>query len=266
MTKLIAAFFNPSLLLAPLFTFLLIYSSSSFAQPTNTSFTLAAPPFTPFTYKESSAQCTGLIDDALKIISARTHIEFNNTRLPYARIVKSMLNNTLDSALIFKNPVLLNSNTKISYFGPLLFSKVILYSRLDKPLNHYKDLYKLRNIAVIRKASFEPRFDQDIKMSKAYVESYTQGLKMMTAKRADAIVGSQVGIEHAMKILDLEIDQFSTFHLNDKEWGLHYQSTLFNAEQKKQLQLLTEKRLDPYLLYMLYLKNQQMHTQCSKSQ
>ena len=263
MTKLIAALFNSSLLLAPLTVFLLINSPSTSAQPKG--YTLAVPPFPPFTYSQAPEHCTGLISDALKIISARTHIDFNNISLPYARIVKNLLSNKLDSALVFKNPTLIKSQ-KISYLGPLLYSKVIIYTKRDKRLNRYQDLYKLRNIAVIRKASFEPRFDKDPNMNKTYVENYAQGLKMMAARRADAIIGSQVGIEHGMKMLDLEIDQFNSFHLNDKEWGLHYQSSLFNAEQQKQLQLLTDKRLDPYLLYMLYLKNQQMHTQCSKLQ
>jgi polar amino acid transport system substrate-binding protein len=240
--------------------------SLCFAQQTPPNFSLAVPPFPPFAYYHSPEKCLGVINELTNNIAARSHIKLVVKKLPYARIINRLHYEQLDSAFIFKNNKLLINNIitdKIRYAGPFAFSKVLIISKKDKPINHYDDLVMLTNIAVIRKASFDERFDLDRTINKAFVGSYHQGLKMMLSNRVDAIIGSQIGLEHNMQMLNLNLEDYHSFELSFKEWGLHYRSSALNEEQEKNLLDLVKEYQDHNILYNLYLKKLGMHIQCS---
>jgi polar amino acid transport system substrate-binding protein len=240
--------------------------SLCFAQQTPPILSLAVPPFPPFAYYHSPKECLGVINELTNNIAARSHIKLVVKKLPYPRIINRLHYEQLDSAFIFKNYKLLINNIitdKIRYAGPFAFSKVLIISKKDKQINHYDDLASLTNIAVIRKASFDERFDLDRTINKAYVGSYYQGLKMMLSNRVDAIIGSQIGLEHNMQMLNLNLEDYHRFELSFKEWGLHYRSSAFNEEQEKNLHDLVKEYQDHNILYNLYHKKLGMHIQCS---
>lgn len=245
---------------------LIAFISPCFAKQLVQGFTLAVPPFPPFAYYHSPNKCLGVIQELTNEIATHSHIDLVIKKLPYPRIINRLHYEQLDSAFIFKNNKLLINNIitdKIRYAGPFAFSKVLVISKKGKTINHYNDLKKLTNIAVIRKASFDERFDLDRTINKAFVGSYYQGLKMMLSGRVEAIIGSQIGLEHNMQMLNLNLEDYHSFELSYKEWGLHYRSSAFNEEQEKNLLNLVNEYTDPNFLYNLYIKKLGMHIQCS---
>ncbi len=140
------------------------------------------------------------------------------TSYPYARILHSLKSGQLDSALIFKNIAIAD---KVDYLGPVSKSQVIILTSSKHKITDYQDLAQLRAIAVIRRASFEDRFDKDLHLNKVDVANYKQGLQMLQLGRVDAIVGSLIGLEYASKQLNISFNKQHTFLLGEKEWWLH---------------------------------------------
>lgn len=242
-----------------------LLTNTSFANDTNHVFSVAAPPFAPFVYTQPSEQCLGIVPELIAKITQNSNFIFKLKQLPYARIINNLHYGLLDSAVIFKNQKLLFNNgifNNIHYIGPLALSKVIVMSR--EPINSYDDLATLKAIAVIRKASFEMRFDLDTEIRKSYVENYQQGLKMMLSGRADAVIGSQIGIEHSMLMLDIKVSDYNSFQISQKEWGFHINKDTFSAIQQQTLQKIVDQNKDLDLLYTLYKNQLPLHAKCSK--
>jgi len=137
----------------------------------------------------------------------------------YTRILKALKDGSLDGALIFKNTSLAND---VHYVGPVGLSHVLVTKVRGNQPKNYQELAALESIAVIRKAQFSTRFDQDNGLNKVYVESYEQGLKLLRKGRVEAIIGSEVGLRFGMDHLNMNSKVLTTaLKIGDKEWWLH---------------------------------------------
>ena len=214
----------------------------------------SVPPFPPFTLKKQTILCQGISKRILNLIGHQTNIQFQYQAYPYARILHALTIDSLDVALIFKNDTL---KSKVEYIGPVARSKVLVLTNNAIALTQYQDLTALAAIAVIRKAHFEPRFDNDTRLKKIYVENYTQGLAMFFAGRVEGIVGSKEGLEYAMEQLNYNTNELNqAFYLGDKEWWLHVSN---NVANDKLISLLTSgvsAIYTPNLIYDLYKAEQ----------
>jgi polar amino acid transport system substrate-binding protein len=176
------------------------------------------PPFPPFAYPKESID-RGVVVDIFKMLEKELKIKVKIIYYPYPRVVESMKRGDLDLAIIFKNNSL---KSYVTYIGELSKSKVLIIPDKNFQIHSYEDLYSLRHIAVVRRANFESRFDADTKINKFTVVSYKSGLRMLNAKRVDAIIGSQSGLEEALYNLEFESKVWGEpFVLNQKEWWLH---------------------------------------------
>ena len=203
--------------------FLLAFCLSAFACASEMSSELPVlrvglPPFPPFAYPKESID-RGVVVDIFKMLEKELKIKVQIIYYPYPRVVESMRRGDLDLAIIFKNKSL---KPYVTYIGEISKSKVLIIPRKEFKIRSYDDLYSLGNIAVLRLANFESRFDSDTNINKFTIVNYESGFRMLNVSRVDAIVGSQSGLEEALYNLELQSKVWGEpFVLNKKEWWLH---------------------------------------------
>ena len=209
------------------------------------------PPFAPFANFEENDACAGTNEILLNLLFNDGLTEFELVNLPYARILHSLKTGTLDIGFIFKNSSL---KGEVDFIGPVSKSKVIVIVQPEITIKHYNDLASIGNIAVIRNANFEQKFDQDTQLKKVAVESYRQGLSMFKYKRVNAIVGSVTGLEYAIYQQNMPADLLSNaLDLGEKEWWLNVSHKSKNQYVKKQLVTKISDIFQEDLIHQLYL-------------
>jgi polar amino acid transport system substrate-binding protein len=212
--------------------------------------TASMPSFSPFASFDENIKCEGTISKLLKMIFLHAGIEFNLINYPYARILHSLNAGILDSALIFKNTSIAQN---VEYLGPVSKSKVIILSSTGITVSSYADLSELKAIAVIRNAHFDKRFDHDNTIKKVNVDSYKQAINMLKVGHIDAIVGSLVGLEYALKQAGMEQKQLNTaFTLGEKEWWLHISKKSPYLKNKTEIKQAIKYFYKEDLIYQLY--------------
>jgi polar amino acid transport system substrate-binding protein len=211
---------------------------------------VSVPSFAPFNTFIENSRCSGASVMAVQKITENIDIELEFLAYPYARILYSLKTAELDLALVFKNTSI---EKDTDYIGPVSYSKIVVVSQADNIINSYADLYKLNNIAVIRNAQFEENFDQDEKLNKAHVDSYQQAVSMLKHGRVDAVIGSLIGIEYALRQQSMSNDVLSkAYHLGTKEWGLHLSKKSKHIKLKKLLIKAVKQNYQEDLIHQLY--------------
>jgi len=235
------------------YAILLSLSAFSFAKDeVSVPVVYSVPSFAPFV-TTTQFPCPGAASSILKNMLTSLNIQSELEVLPYARILHALSNNNLDVALIFKNIAIEES---VSYLGPVSMSKVIVISDPDKPVNDYEDLAKLDAIAVIKNAQFESRFDQDNSINKLAVRSYEHGLQMFEKGRVDAIIGSDIGLTHAISQHNLHDNYIKrAFHLGDKAWYLHIAKGSKLLNHNESILKWLDQNAHPNLMLEQYLKH-----------
>jgi len=233
-----------------------------FAQAQELELQVSSPSFAPFSHFNENPTCVGTTQKILNDLAQKVGFKASNELYPYARILKALESGQLDVALIFKNDTVSQS---VEYIGPIATSKVFILTTDKKLITEYEDLYQLKAIAVIRNASFEPRFDNDQQLNKVPVATYAQAVEMFKANRVDAIVGSEVGLEYALfhKIPNSQALKEQSFLLGKKEWWIHL------AKKSKHIELADELRNATAQLYgerLIYKTYKALHQKCQKVQ
>jgi len=223
---------------------------SGYVFPESNTLKVAAPPFAPFSFFIESDQCKGATAEILDNIAYLAGLKTQHVRFPYARILRSLVDGKVDMALVFKNS---SVKDHVHYIGPVSKSRIVVLTHLNNPITQYEDLANLKSIAVIRKANFEKKFDNDTQLQKHPVESYIQGLQMFNIERADAVVGSLSGLEYSLKQLNMKPELLNNaFILGYKEWWLHLSNKSPSFNQRTKIEDAVKALYTPRLSYDTY--------------
>lgn len=210
----------------------------------------SVPPFSPFNSFAERADCTGASVLAVQEITKALNIKSKLAYYPYARIFNSLKIGELDLALTFKNST--NAND-IEYIGPLSLSEIIVITKNNMPLRHYADLHQLKRIAVIRRAQVNEQFDQDNTLNKFNVNNYSQAVAMLKLNRVDAVIGSKVGIEYALRQQGMDSTlTANALKLGTQEWGLHVSKKSPLMARLPTLRAAVKNAYQADLIYQLY--------------
>lgn len=253
-------------ILAIIFFALTMTHGLSFAS--DKSYSFSVPPFPPFNGIDEFTQCKGIGALAVEKVTTKLKEDFNVIGFPYARMLNSLKTGQLDVALLFKNNTVIED---VEYIGPISISKVLIITQPNINIKHYNDLYQLDSIAVIRNAQFNKQFDQDSKLNKVNVTSYSQAVRLFKLSRINAIVGSQVGLEYALYQENIEDDLVNDALVNDelmdnayflgnKESGLHISKKSTLIDILPLIRVAVDEAYQENLFEQLY--SQQM-TQCA---
>ncbi|MEH6404642.1 MAG: transporter substrate-binding domain-containing protein [Sneathiella sp.] len=212
--------------------------------------TAGLPAFPPFAYPNPEKTTPGTVVSLYKMLEKETGLKFKIHFFPYARLLKSLKDGTLDVAIMFKNQSI---QKDVTYVGKVSQAKVIVMSAKGDRIKTYEDLHRFKKIAAIRKASYETRFDQDKKIKKYPVNNYLQSIEMLTLGRVDAAVGSQSGLQNAIDVQGVNTQSWPpSFELGQKEWWLHFAKKSEYQHLIPSLTKAVEKIYKPNLLYELY--------------
>jgi len=208
------------------------------------------PAFPPFAFDESDETHLGSVVRYYQLLADETGLDIQVVRMPYARMVKSLRQGSLDIAIIFRNADLANS---VNYTGRVSYARVAIVPQKNRLIEEYEQLLLLSGIAVIRGASFGPRFDYDQNLRKYFVNDYKQGMSMLKLGRVNAVVGSLAGIEYTSSAIGVDMDNWGRpFLLPDKEWWLHFSKRSKHRIAESQLKKAVQALYQTYLIYDLY--------------
>lgn len=211
------------------------------------------PSFPPFAYPRLNDSSRGIAVRYLNMLSDKTGIQIRPVFLPYARTIQSLRRGELDFAVIFHNPQV---SEAVDYVAKVSESRVLVLPKTGIHLKQYEQLLSLQNIAVIRNASFEHRFDNDTRLKKYFVNDYRQALQMLHRGRVDAVVGSMSGLDYNSRTLGVGFETWGEpLALDNKEWWLHMSKASRHRELVPQLKAAVEALYQPYLFYSLYQQN-----------
>jgi polar amino acid transport system substrate-binding protein len=134
---------------------------------------------------------SGIDVDIVREISKRMNLELELVRCSWARCLHLMRSGDVDLlSSVWKRP---EREEYLRYFdSPFLdHLPITFYVKKGSPLtiDTYEDLYHIKSIGVLRKASYFERFDLDDTLKKQEVSSQDQLFPMLLADRIEAIAG-----------------------------------------------------------------------------
>ncbi|WP_186441082.1 substrate-binding periplasmic protein [Desulfamplus magnetovallimortis] len=150
-----------------------------------------APPYMIYSEEDDDSQIHGIDIDIVKEIANQMNLEVKFLRCPWARCLERMEAGIVDIlSSAFKKP---EREVFMNYFQQPYLEKLPIAFYLKKGkgtiIKNYQDIYALREIGVLRGASYFEQFDTDTKINKYAVTSQKQLLLMLLADRLEAITG-----------------------------------------------------------------------------
>jgi polar amino acid transport system substrate-binding protein len=140
--------------------------------------------------KEDSA-LSGIDVEIVNEIAKRANLKIEYIRCPWIRALELMKSGKADVlSSVYKKPD--REEYMIFFDRPFLNElPIAFYYRKDSgvSITKYSDLYKYRNIAVLRGASYFPGFDKDSKISKYEVATQEQMFPMLVHNRVQVMAG-----------------------------------------------------------------------------
>ncbi|MFO6422283.1 substrate-binding periplasmic protein [Motilimonas sp. KMU-193] len=170
--------------------------AASFAAGQTAKLIVATDEWPPFRISKPGDGFIGLDIDLLAALSAKTGIQFQVKRYPWARALSHMEIGQVDMMVgLAKTP---SREKYIHYLQPSYFDCYpAFYTTKDihKPINSYQDLYYYRIGYVRDSAYFEP-FDSDKELLKHSVPTEIQLLKMAQKGHIEVFIGTDCQVEY----------------------------------------------------------------------
>jgi len=192
----------------------------------------------PFGFIGSDGKPTGMMFEISNKIAEEAGFEYTNKIVPYARTIVHLTTGKSDFVLRF-------SNSKLPAVAVPLVSIIAMQNiLLFNTSNPFKDLESLsgKSVGVVRGGKFDVNFDNNTAINKVNVNNYSQMLQMLTNKRLDGIIGSNVGLYYNAKKLGITQDEFSPpLLLNSKDFVLHFSKKNSDVEVMNRLKASVEK-------------------------
>jgi len=143
----------------------------------------------------------------------------DNTILPYARVLQTLMTGSADMSILFTNDAVAKSSDQLF---PISATKNVVIGLIGSNYNHLSDLHG-KTVARVRQASYDDAFNADKLINKYATSGYEQSLKMLRAGRVQAIVGSEMSIYSTWRQLGYSADTLGEpLILNSKESYLQF--------------------------------------------
>ncbi|MFD2230194.1 substrate-binding periplasmic protein [Alkalimarinus sediminis] len=146
----------------------------------------------PFAYINENGKEVGTYWEYADLIAEETGISIAKSIMPKSRLISNLKSGHSDAAILFKTDSL---NSHVEYIVQVRTIPIIVATQKGTLINHYDDLKSLATIGVFRSGVINPRFDNDNQLNKDFISSYPKMVKMLAAKRLDAITGNGVALK-----------------------------------------------------------------------
>ncbi len=143
----------------------------------------------------------------------------DNKILPYPRVLQTLMTGSADISILFTNEAVAKSSDQLL---AITATKNIVVGLIGSDYNHLSDLHG-KTVAHVRQAHYDDAFDADKLIKKYATSGYEQSLKMLSAGRVEAIIGSEMSIYFLWRQLGYSADNLGTaLVLNSKESYLQF--------------------------------------------
>jgi ABC-type amino acid transport substrate-binding protein len=159
----------------------------------------------PLAMRDGDGKVSGLSFELVEAIVGAAGFAASYTVEPHARTVHSLLNGQADLIIMFPSAALRDS-IAVGPVNPL--ETVVLPARGadDRSVDDLRG----RTVAALRGSNVAPQLADDPSITLHWVDSYESALKMLRAKRVEAVTGSDLGLFHAMRSAGMRREEFGT--------------------------------------------------------
>jgi polar amino acid transport system substrate-binding protein len=197
----------------------------------------------PFGYTNSEGRSTGLIFDISNKIAETAGYQFTNVLIPYPRLIIDLKYGLADFTIRYSSDEL---NVVSIPHDKIISFQTIIIGQVNSKYTKLENLHG-KIVGTIRSAHFDDDFDNDKKIIKQDFITYEQSLKMLTLKRIDAVIGSDIGLYETIKKLNLAPKKFgSPLKLQRKYFILHFSKKTYNEKVAKDIKNAVKKLKSTY--------------------
>lgn len=157
----------------------------------------------PWAFFSQDHKVSGIIPDIVNAIATEADVSVIIDIIPYTRMVKYLQIGTTDFTIFTRNS---NNDKFVNYVDRVFVLNVILLTRKGMRITSLENLYEqhnIRSIGVLRGTNIAPNFPKNIEVTQHLVKDFTQGLKMLHAKRIDAFLTIDRGALYESKKLGI---------------------------------------------------------------
>lgn len=218
----------------PVIVFFIIVTGVISAPPVSQAQGLKAAIFdiAPWGYRDKDGKIGGIQFEIIKAISNEMGEEIDIQLVPYKRMIENLETGVADFAIFYRSKTSEKSGEPIAKWGKL---DIIVVGLSGTEIHSYEDLKPLE-IGVRLGGSFEPRFDDDTTLKKFSVDNYSHGIKLLMAKRVDAVIGTAATLYYEFQKQGVKLNQIGEpFFINSTEDWLHFSRKSTNQDKKEKL-------------------------------
>lgn len=187
----------------------------------------------PFAYIDRNNEKVGTYWEYVDEIAKKSGLNISKKIVPKARVINNLKSGQSDAAILFKSDSL---NEHVEYITHVRTIPIIVATQKGTVIEHYDDLKRLSTLGVFRSGSINTRFDHDKEINKDFISSYPNMVKMLGAKRLDAITGNGVVIAALINQLCLQDDiVISPLVMGNREQWLVISKQSAHLDQSKDL-------------------------------
>jgi polar amino acid transport system substrate-binding protein len=175
---------------------LLLASPLSQATETLKVITIDAPPWV--SRSNETGELSGAFIDVIEELTSRTEYSFDITLSPFARVARELQGGTQDCTILVPLPSNYVDRGELVLqqpLGAIAHKSIVLAS--------YEDLYNQR-ISILRGVSVNSRFGSDEALDKIFDKDYSSGLRKLSRKRVDIVVGAISTLQYIARIEGIE--------------------------------------------------------------
>lgn len=173
----------------------------------------------PFGFRASDGKPTGMIYEISNRIAEEAGFTYTNEILPYARTVHAVGCGDADFVIRYGNAELEKVAIQVAR---VLSLPTIVVGHPSIKFETLKDLHG-KTVGIPRGGRFDDAFEADTTILKYPVADYAQTIKMVTAQRIDAGIGSSVGLYYNAHVLGVKKEQLGKpLVLSIQHFTLHF--------------------------------------------
>ncbi|WP_317929888.1 substrate-binding periplasmic protein [Halioxenophilus sp. WMMB6] len=194
----------------------------------------AIPDVYPWGYLSADGEIAGLLPGLLNHLREKTGLTYKSVLMPYSRIVHSLQNGSIDSAVLMDD----QSYHNVDAVAKLVNLEILIVTRADAPPVTSLDDLAGKRVGFLRGWESAFTFYREHNIEGVEVNTTNQGLALMIRDRLDAMTGSPFSVPLAIQSMGLDPARFrASFRRGIGSMSLYLSRT---SQQEQNLQALRE--------------------------
>lgn len=172
----------------------------------------------PYGMLDAGGRKSGLFVETFDLLGRETRHHIDVTVAPYARAIAMLRTGAVDLIIASSSPALVETAEPM---GMLWTTEVIAVARRGVKLDGQDDL-RGRTVGLVRGVDYGAAFLDEREYRRHEITDPVQGMRMLQEERLDAVVGTKLGVLHAIHQLQVPRARLgNTISVQSREIHLH---------------------------------------------